>query len=285
MKKVAFIGTGVMGKPMALHLAEAGYEVTVYNRSFEKAKALEPQAKAVPTIQECVKDADIVCSIVGYPSDVLEVYEQVFQAAKPQAILMDMTTSSPTLAKQLYHRAKNLGFSMLDAPVTGGDLGAIRGTLSIMVGGDFESFEVVYPLLEKMGKRITYMGEAGLGQHTKLANQIVIAGNIAGIAEALCYCYKNGLDATKALSVFGGGSAQSWQADNNGPKMIVKDYRPGFYIKHYLKDLKLAIEEKLDLELPVLEKVTSIYEKLVALGHQDLGTQAIIEHYLAQFQA
>ena len=282
MKKIAFIGTGVMGKPMALHLANAGYSVVGYNRTYAKAQALEPMVPAKKTIAECVRDADVVFTIVGYPKDVEEVYQDIFQYAPKNAILVDMTTSSPTLAKQLYLQGKEQGFSVLDAPVTGGDIGAIKGTLSIMVGGDQDAFEAIKPLLETFGKRITYMGDAGRGQHTKLANQIVIAGNIAGIAEAFTYCKKQDLHPTKALSVFSGGSAQSWQADNNGPKMIAKDYQPGFFIKHYLKDLKLAIEELNDIQLPVLSTVAKVYEQLVELQYQDAGTQAIIEYYLRQ---
>ena len=279
MKKIAWIASGVMGKPMALHLSKADYQVFAYNRTFEKAKILEPVVTACKSIQECVKDADVIFSIVGYPQDVRDIYDEVFQYASKGTILVDMTTSSPALAKELYLEAKSLGLYMLDAPVTGGDLGAINATLSIMVGGDEVIFEQVKPMFELLGKRITYMGDPGNGQHAKLANQIVIAGNIAGVAEALSYASSKGLDLEKALSVFGGGSAQSWQADKNGPKMVVQDYKPGFFIKHYLKDLRLAMDEKGHLTLGVLDKVTTIYEKLVELGFSENGTQAIIEYY------
>jgi 3-hydroxyisobutyrate dehydrogenase len=279
MKKIAWIGTGVMGKPMVLHLSKAHYQVLAYNRTFEKAKMLEPAVTACKSIQECVKDADIIFSIVGYPQDVREIYDEVFQYASKGTILVDMTTSSPALAKDLYQEAKSLGLHMLDAPVTGGDLGAINATLSIMVGGDENIFEQVKPMFELLGKRITYMGNPGNGQHAKLANQIVIAGNIAGVAEALTYASSKGLNLEKALSVFSGGSAQSWQADKNGPKMVVQDYQPGFFIKHYLKDLRLAINESGELALDVLQQVTAIYEKLVELGFSESGTQAIIEYY------
>ena len=280
MKKVAWIGTGVMGKPMALHLATAGYPVTVYNRTFEKAHALEPSVRAVATIAEAVKEADIVFSIVGYPKDVEEVYQQVFQHAKKGTILVDMTTSSPALAKELAVQAQAHGLVMMDAPVTGGDVGAINATLSIMVGGPQATYEEILPLLEKLGKRITYMGSFGAGQYAKLANQITIAGSIAGVAEALTFARAKNLDLTSMLSVITGGSASSWQAQNNGPKMISNDYRPGFFIKHFLKDLNLAIQEKGDLPLPILERVQTIYHQLVELGRADEGTQAIIEYYL-----
>ena len=176
--KIAFIGTGVMGKPMALHLSDAGHEVSVYNRTYEKAKALEPKVKAFNTIRECIKDAEIIMTIVGYPTDVIEVYDTVIEYAKRGTILVDMTTSSPRLAIDLYHMAKQKGLPMLDAPVTGGDVGANKGTLSIMVGGDEAIFHKVLPLFKLMGTTVTYMGEAGSGMHAKLANQTAIAGNI-----------------------------------------------------------------------------------------------------------
>ena len=278
--KIAWIGTGVMGKPMALHLVDAGYEVTAYNRTFDKAKSLEPKVKAVESIEACVKDADVIFSIVGYPSDVQEVYQKVMKNAKKGAICVDMTTSSPTLAIALEKEAKIRGLIMLDAPVTGGDIGAINATLSIMVGGDQKAFETILPLLNKMGKTITYMGGPGSGQHAKLANQTAIAGAISGIAEALTYAKAKGLDQTDMLKVITGGSASSWQAINNGPKMIHHDYAPGFFIKHFLKDLKLVLDEKKDLPLEVVESVTNMYEKLVERGLDDSGTQALIEYYL-----
>ena len=280
MMNVAWIGTGVMGKPMALHLSKHGYNVNVFNRTFEKAKSMEPFVKACEDIKTCVSHADVVFSIVGYPNDVKETYEEVMKYVKKGTILVDMTTSSPTLAKALADKALSLGLTMLDAPVTGGDLGAINATLSIMVGGDQQSFDTVLPLLRCMGKTITYMGHSGNGQHAKLANQTAIAGAIAGVAEALAYAQKNDLDQEKMLNVITGGSAQSWQATKNGSKMITKDYAPGFYIKHFLKDLKLVLDEKKDLSLDVVQTVARVYETLVSIGMHDFGTQAIIEYYL-----
>jgi 3-hydroxyisobutyrate dehydrogenase len=278
--KVAWIGTGVMGKPMALHLAKAGYEVSVYNRTYEKAVQLEPFVKAHQDIKSCVKDADIVFSIVGYPQDVLETYQSVMKYVKKGTILVDMTTSSPSLAISLYEEAKEKGLFMLDAPVTGGDLGAINATLSIMVGGDQEIFNNVLPLFETMGKTITYMGKAGSGQHAKLANQTTIAGAIMGLAEALVYAKEKELNLDAMLKVITGGSANSWQATNNGPKMLIEDYKPGFYVKHFLKDLKLVLEEKQDLKLEVVETVTQAYQILSDQGFSENGTQSIIEYYL-----
>lgn len=280
MKKVAWIGTGVMGKPMALHLVNHGYQVSAFNRTHAKALALEPKAKAFETIEACVQDADVIFTIVGFPKDVESVYKEIFAHAKPGTLLVDMTTSSPSLAKKLYHEGKEKGFSILDAPVTGGDLGAIKGTLSIMVGGDKGSFDKVLPLLEAMGKTINYMGESGNGQHAKLANQIAIAGAIAGCAEALTYAHHQKINMATMLNVITGGSASSWQGANNGPKMISKDFKPGFFLKHFLKDLKLVIEEKDELYLPIVENVTKIYQALSNAGYDDLGTQAIIDFYL-----
>ncbi len=280
MNKIAWIGTGVMGNPMARHLQNAGYSVSAYNRTYEKANVLEPSIRACHTIKECVQDADVIFSIVGYPKDVKEVYNEVFKYAKKDSILVDMTTSSPTLAKELYRQAKTFGFQMIDAPVTGGDVGAINATLSIMVGGDQETFYSILPLLKLMGKTITYMGQAGNGQHAKLSNQIVIAGNIAAIAESLIYAENKGLQLESMLNVITGGSAASWQAQINGNKMIKKDYAPGFFIKHFLKDLKLVIEEKQDLKLDVVEKVVQIFDTLARKGYAENGTQAIIEYYL-----
>lgn len=280
MKKIAWIGTGVMGIPMAKHLHQGGFQVSAYNRTFSKAKQLEPEIIACKTIFECVNDADVVFSIVGYPNDVLEVYNEVFLHAKKGAILVDMTTSSPALAKKLYSEAKNVGLSMLDAPVTGGDLGAINATLSIMVGGDEKVFQEILPLFKLMGKTITYMGNAGSGQHAKLANQIVIAGNIAAIAESIIYAQSKNLTLDAMLNVITGESASSWQAQVNGRKMIDHDYAPGFFIKHYLKDLNLVMEEKHDIELEIVERVVHIFDTLSEKGFSENGTQAIIEYYL-----
>lgn len=280
MKNIAWIGTGVMGKPMALHLVDHGCDVTVFNRTHKKALALEPKAKAVETIEACVKNADVVFTIVGYPKDVESVYSEIFKHAKEGAILVDMTTSSPSLAKKIHQEGQEKGFTVLDAPVTGGDLGAINATLSIMVGGEEETFNKIKPLLEAMGKTINYMGEAGNGQHAKLANQISIAGAIAGCAEALTYAQSKNIDMTTMLNVITGGSASSWQAANNGPKMISRDFEPGFFLKHFLKDLKLVIEEKNELYLPLVENVTKIYQTLSNAGYDENGTQAIIDFYL-----
>lgn len=277
--KIGFIGTGVMGYPMITHLIKAGHELNVYNRSIEKTKCLELIASVKKSIKDTVSNVDVVFTIVGFPKDVQDVYQEVFLHAKPNTILVDMTTSSPSLAKNLSIEAIKKGFILLDAPVTGGDLGAKNQTLSIMVGGNHQAFLQVKPLLEILGKTITYMGEAGAGQHMKLANQITIAGNIAAIAEGLTYAKQQGLSLESAHQVISNGSASSWQAINNGIKMINSDFKPGFYVKHFLKDLNLAIEESKGMNLPVLHIVRDIYDKL-SNEYYDAGTQAIIAYYL-----
>lgn len=278
--KVLWIGTGVMGAPMAKHLLEAGHEVFAYNRTPEKAKALEPDIKYCKSIETCIKEVDIVFTIVGFPKDVKDVYDVILEHAKPRTILVDMTTSSPTLAIEIYKKAQAKNLDFLDAPVTGGDLGAIHGRLSIMVGGDFNTYERVLPLFQYMGKTITYMGKAGSGMYAKLVNQTVIAGNIMGIAEGLILAKAKNLDLDNMLNVIVGGSASSWQAEHNGRKMIDQDYQPGFFVKHFLKDLKLAMEEKGNLDLKVLEIATKAYDTLSKNEFNEEGTQAIIEYYL-----
>ncbi|MFA7030262.1 MAG: NAD(P)-dependent oxidoreductase [Candidatus Cloacimonadaceae bacterium] len=279
--KILFIGTGVMGKPMALNLAKNNVDVTVYNRTHEKALDLKSQVKVTTDLIEAAKQANIIFSIVGYPSDVKEVYEKIIPHCAKGTILVDMTTSSVKLAKELYELAKKHGLFMLDAPVTGGDTGAINGTLSIMVGGDKTIYETIRPYLTYMGTTITYMGGPGTGQTMKLANQITIAGNILGIAEGLYFAKEKGLDLNDVYKVITGGSASSWQAINNGKKMITKDYEPGFYIKHFLKDLRLALDEAEGLDLPLLAQAEKTYSLLSNL-HNDSGTQAVIEYYLKQ---
>lgn len=280
--KILFIGTGVMGSPMARHLAESGQDVTVYNRTRSKAEKLAPLCKVSTNLIEAVKDKDIVFSIVGYPKDVKSIYQTMLPHAKRGSIFIDMTTSSPSLAKELYLIAKEKGISMLDAPVTGGDLGAINGTLSIMVGGDEDIFKQVLPLLELMGTTITYMGSPGNGQLMKLSNQIVIASNILGIAEGLAFANEHSLDLMEVYKVITGGSANSWQAAVNGKKMILKDYEPGFFIKHFLKDLQLAIESTKQ-DLPLLKQAKKAYTLLGEL-YADKGTQAIIDFYIKESQ-
>ena len=282
MSKIAWIGTGVMGASMVSHLICPEDSITVYNRTLSKAKALEPKGVHVAeSVEEAVKDADFIFTIVGFPKDVEECFDKIFAAAKPGAVAVDMTTSSPALAVTLYNRGKEHNIRVLDAPVSGGDSGARAGTLSIMVGGEEEVYNACLPYFEKMGKAVLLMGPAGSGQHTKMANQIAITGAVCSVAEAIAYAKANGLDPDKLLSAIGKGAAGSWQMNNNGVKMIQDDYDPGFFIKHFIKDMRLAREaaEAKDLELPVLNVVLSLYEQMQQEGMEDLGTQAIIKEY------
>lgn len=279
--RIGFIGTGVMGASMVKNLLKNGYEVNVYNRTPSKAKALEEfGARFTESIKDCVSDADIAITIVGMPEDVRECYEEILKYLKGH-IAIDMTTSSPSLAKEIYHKAKELGISVLDAPVSGGDTGAKNGTLSIMVGGDLDTFNECMPVFEAMGKTINYIGETGSGQHTKMANQILIAGTIGAVAEALTYARYMNLDERKVFEAIANGAAGSWQLSNNGLKMLKHDDNPGFFIKHFIKDMKLADDEATNknLNLEVLKTVLEEYKKLQEEGYEDLGTQALYKLY------
>lgn len=285
MKKLAFIGIGVMGRGMAANLLKAGYSLNVYSRREESAReVVEQGAVWQKDIASCVKGAEMVITMVGYPKDVEEVYfgkGAILDSAEQGAILADMTTTSPKLAERIFAAAKEKGLFALDAPVSGGDSGARNGTLAIMAGGEEEAFRRALPVFECMGKSIHYMGRAGSGQHTKMANQIAIAGAVAGVAEAIAYARAAGLDPSAMVDAISGGAAGSWQLNNNGRKMLEEDYAPGFFIKHFIKDMGLAREEAEDrrLDLPVLNKALAMYEELAARGLADDGTQAIIKAY------
>ena len=282
---IAFIGIGVMGRGMVANLLKAGNDVRVYSRRRESAQEVVAQGAVWhDSIKGCVREADVVITMVGFPKDVEEVYfgqGGIILSAKPGATLIDMTTTSPKLAERIYSVAKEKGLQALDAPVSGGDTGARTGTLAIMVGGDEDAFLRCAPVFEAMGKTIRYAGSAGKGQHTKMANQIVIAGAVSGVAEAIAYAKAAGLDVNEMLGTITGGAAGSWQLANNGPKMAEGDYRPGFYIKHFIKDMSLAHEEAADrgLSLPVLDTALAAYRQLADEGYGDEGTQAIIRKY------
>lgn len=283
--KTAFIGTGVMGSPMAQNLLKAGHTVTVYNRTAAKtAEAVAAGASAADTIAQAVKHAEVIMTMVGLPQDVNEVYfgeDGILNHAKPGALLIDMTTTDPEISKRIFEEAKARGLEALDAPVSGGDVGAKAGTLSIMVGGNEDSFIKAMPIFEAMGSNILYEGGAGAGQHTKMANQIAIAGALSGVAEAVAYGRAKGLDLETMLRSIGAGAAGSWQMDNLGPKMAVGDFAPGFFIKHIVKDLNIADKEAIasGLSLGVLEEALANLTALEAQGDGQLGTQAIIRHY------
>lgn len=281
--KIGFIGTGVMGQSIVKHFLEAGHEVAVYNRT--KSKTDELVAKGAiwqDTPAKATESSEVVFSMVGYPSDVEEIYygdNGVFSVTVRDKVLVDLTTSSPSLAEKIYQTAKEAGAESLDAPVSGGDLGAQNATLTIMVGGDQATFDKVVPLFDIMGKSYSLHGSAGLGQHTKMANQIMIAGTMTGMTEMLVYADKVGLDLNSVIETLGGGAASNWSLANYGPRILKQDYSPGFFVKHFIKDLKIALDEakKMNLDLPATELATELYEKLAADGFENLGTQSLIK--------
>lgn len=278
---IAFIGTGVMGNSMASHLLHAGYNVNVFTRTKEKAfSLLEKGAKWLDSPKEAIQNAEIVISMVGYPSDVEEIYlgvDGIIHHAKAGTYLIDMTTSTPTLAKEIYEKAKINGLKSLDAPVSGGDIGARDAKLTIMVGGEATDFQVVEPVLRRLGTNIVYQGLAGSGQHTKMCNQIAIATNMIGVCEALAYAKAAGLNPENVLKSISAGAAGSWSLSNLAPRMIAGNFEPGFYIKHFVKDMKIAIDEaeKMDLPVPGLHLAKEMYERLIEMGEEDSGTQAL----------
>jgi 3-hydroxyisobutyrate dehydrogenase len=286
--KVAFIGLGVMGRSMARNLMQAGFDLRVNTRSPETAAALlEEGAVWADTPAEAVADADFVVTIVGFPSDVRQVYLGVggpgqrggiLAWARPGAVLIDMTTSEPKLAKEIAKKAEARRLSALDAPVSGGDVGAQAGTLSIMVGGPAEAFDRALPLFEAMGKTIVLQGAAGAGQHCKMCNQIAIASNMIGVMEALVYARKAGLDPEVVLQSIGAGAAGSWSLSNLYPRVVEGDLGPGFYVEHFLKDIRIALSEAkgMGLRLPGLELADQLYQQVVDEGGARLGTQALV---------
>ena len=287
MAKIAWIGTGVMGIPMAGHLAKAGHELHLFNRTPAKAISATrdiPNSKAFPGIKEAINGCDFVMTMVGYPQDVEETYlgdEGIFTCAAPGTIAIDFTTSSPELACRLYEEGKAKGIAVLDAPVSGGDAGAKKGTLAVMVGGDEETFIKAKPLLDTFSATLSLMGTAGQGQHTKAANQVAVAGNTAAMTEALHYAMSVGLDPEKMLAVITKGAAGSWQLENMAPRVLKKDFAPAFFIKHFLKDLRIIEEEMAarDIQLATVHTVRRMYEKMAELGFENDGTQALIKLY------
>ena len=283
--KIGFIGVGVMGTPMVQNLLQNGFDVYIYARTISKVKHLENNgAVIIDTIKELVSNVDVVITIVGMPSDVREVYfdkDKIIANSKPGTILIDMTTSSPKLAKEIYQESLKNGLLSLDAPVTGGDLGAKNATLTIFVGGDEEVYNKCKPIFKAMGKKISYVGEAGNGQHAKLANQIAIAGAISAMAETITYGKAFGLDVESLVEVWGSGSAGSWQMVNMAPRALKGDLEPGFYIKHFIKDMNLAIEElkNKNITLKMLTQVRDMFHEMSNRGYDNFGTQAIIDYY------
>ncbi len=280
--RVGFIGTGVMGLSMAGHILKAGYALTVYSRTKTKAQPLlDAGAQWADTPKAVAAKSNVVCTIVGFPKDVREVLlgeNGALAGSTPGSVLIDMTTSEPSLAVEIHQTAKAKGVAALDAPVSGGDVGAKNAALSIMVGGDSDVFAAMTPLFQCMGKTIVHQGPAGSGQHAKVVNQILIAGALNGVCEALLYGKKAGLDLTTVLQSVGGGAAASWQLNNLGPRIIDGNFEPGFYVEHFVKDMAVALAEAraMNLALPGLGLVSQMFNAVAAQGYERKGTHALM---------
>ena len=281
--KVGFIGLGVMGQSMAGHILEAGHELFVFNRTKSKAKNLvDKGATWLDTPKEVAEATDIVITIVGYPKDIEEVYygeTGLFAGAHSGSLFIDMTTSTPSLAVQLADKGKELNVGVLDAPVTGGDVGAREGRLAVLVGGHEADLEKAKPVIDTFAANVTHFGEHGAGQHAKAVNQIMVAGTMLGLAEMMTYAKVAELPLDKIVKTIGSGAASNRSLDNYGPRIIQDDYTPGFFVKHFVKDLKIALDEskKMELELPMTELAHKLYTQLAEAGHSDEGTQAIVK--------
>lgn len=284
---IGWIGTGVMGQSMAGHLIEAGYSLTIYNRSTDKTKLLvELGAKLASSPEEVAAQSDIVFTIVGFPQDVRQVIlgdrssPGVLDGMRSRGIgglVVDMTTSQPSLAVEVAERLAEHGIASIDAPVSGGDIGAKNAALSIMAGGDRAAFDAVLPLFELMGKTIVYQGGPGAGQHTKMVNQTLVAANMIGVCEALLYAEAAGLDATAMLKSVSSGAATNWALVNLAPKIIAGDFEPGFYVEHFIKDMRIALDEasRMQIAMPGLALVNQLYSAVAAQGHARSGTQSL----------
>jgi 3-hydroxyisobutyrate dehydrogenase len=279
--RLGWVGTGVMGSSMCGHLVAQGFAMTVYNRSRGKAQLLvDKGAKWAESPKQVAQQSDVVFAIVGFPKDVREVFlgdEGLLAGAKSGSVVVDMTTSEPSLAVEIYEAAKAKGVHAIDAPVSGGDIGAREARLSIMIGGDREAVEALHPCWEAMGKTIIHQGPAGSGQHTKAVNQTLIASGMIGVCEALLYAHKAGLDLTTVLQSVAPGAAGSWSLSNLGPRIIAGNFDPGFYVEHFLKDMKIALDEanRMGLALPGLALARQLYTALAAQGHARSGTHAL----------
>ncbi len=280
--RIGWIGTGVMGLSMCGHLLENGYKTSVYNRTKKKASPLlKKGAEWLPSPREVAEKSDVVFTIVGFPADVREVYfgpDGVLAGLGKGGVAVDMTTTEPSLAVEIYNAARKPGIRTVDAPVSGGDTGARNAALSIMAGGDRQVVDALMPLLRLMGKNIVYHGKAGSGQHAKMCNQIMVSGLMIGMCETLLYSYKSGLDPAKMLESVGRGAAASWMLDNLAPRILKGDFNPGFYVEHFIKDMGIALAEaeRMDLVLPGLSLVRELYVAAKAQGHGRKGTQALI---------
>ena len=285
---VGFIGTGVMGRSMAGHLASAGYTLGVFNRTKAKAQSLlDAGAQWHDSAASVARAADVVITMLGFPTDVEQTYlgeHGVIAHARDGALLIDMTTSSPVLARRIATAAAQRGLQALDAPVSGGDIGAREARLVIMAGGEQAAFDRAQPILALLGANIALLGSAGAGQHCKMANQIAVAIGMVAWCEALIYARAAGLDPQAVHASISGGAAGSWAMTNLAPRALAENFAPGFYVKHILKDIRIAVQsaDELKLELPGLKCAQELYEKVAALGWEDSGTQALYRLYAAQ---
>ena len=280
--RIGWIGTGVMGRSMCSHILKAGYKTSVYNRSPQKISDLVSLgATACSSPREVASQSDVVFSMVGYPKDVEQVIlgeQGVLLGIAPGGVIVDMTTSRPELAARIATESNQKKVMALDAPVSGGDIGARDARLSIMVGGDLGTFDALTPLWKLMGTTFVHQGPAGCGQHTKMVNQILIASGMVGLCEAMLYAKQTGLNPETVLKSVSSGAAGSWSLTNLTPRILKEDYAPGFYVDHFVKDLSIAIEEadRVGLNLPGLSNAKKAYEFLQSMGHGNLGTQALI---------
>ena len=280
---VGWLGTGVMGASMAGHLLEAGYLLSLHTRTRSKAAPLiDKGAKWATSPAEVAEQSDFVFTMLGYPHDVEEVYCQekgVLTGCRPNSILIDMTTSSPTLAERISGKAFQKGCHLLDAPVSGGDVGAQNGTLAIMCGGDQEAFDKALPLLRVMGDKIELFGSSGSGQRVKMANQILIASTMIGTVEALLYAEKAKLDPSRVIGLIGQGAAGCWSINQLGPRMVRSDWEPGFFVKHFIKDMGIALDDskRMGLELKGLALASEFYQRVEEEGFAEKGTQVLLK--------
>ena len=281
-QRIGWIGSGVMGRPLAGHLLAAGHDLVVHSRTRARAQPLLEQGAAwAQSPAEAAEGADVVVSMVAYPADVEAVHlgpRGTLAAKRPPGLVVDLTTSRPSLAVAIAERARGLGVGSVDAPVSGGDVGAREATLSIMVGAEVADFARAEPLLVHFGSRIVHQGGPGAGQHTKMVNQILIAGTMVGLCEGLVYARAAGLDPARVLESVGSGAAGSWSVSHLAPRMLRGDFEPGFYVEHFIKDLSIALEEagRLGLALPGLALARQLYQSVQALGHGRRGTQALL---------
>ncbi len=279
--RLGWIGLGVMGAPMCGHLLDAGFALTVHTRTPEKAAALRERGAAwAETPRAVARASDVVFTLVGFPEDVREVVlgeEGALAGCAPGAVLVDMTTSEPSLAVEIAQAARARGVHAVDAPVSGGDVGAREARLSIMIGGDAEVVQRLQPCWERMGRTIVHQGGPGAGQHTKMVNQTLIASNMVGVCEALLYAQRAGLDLETVLESVASGAAGSWSLSNLGPRIIANDFAPGFFVEHFVKDMGIALHEaeRMGLALPGLALARQLYVALRAQGHGRSGTQAL----------